>query len=129
MIVHRMILEAFVGPCPAGCEARHFPDRDRSNNAVENLAWGTRSQNFMDKWPQGTMPHGEGHGMSKLTEKCVEGIRAARASGRTYVSISKEFNITPAAARHAATGKTWAWLKGCIAESKKYRPRTKKEFE
>ena len=27
--IHRLVLEAFVGPCPEGMEARHFPDSDK----------------------------------------------------------------------------------------------------
>jgi hypothetical protein len=29
--VHRLVLAAFVGPCPPGMEACHFPDRDPMN--------------------------------------------------------------------------------------------------
>lgn len=47
--VHRLVLEAFVGPCPPGMECRHFPDRDSNNVELTNLSWGTRSQNNLDK--------------------------------------------------------------------------------
>src|SRR5689334_9152154 len=47
--VHRIILEAFVGPRPPKHEACHFPDRNPANNAISNLAWGTRKQNELDK--------------------------------------------------------------------------------
>src|SRR5687768_4153912 len=36
--VHRLVLEAFVGTCPAGRQAAHL-DGDRRNNAAANLAW------------------------------------------------------------------------------------------
>lgn len=42
--VHRLVLETFVGPPPPGCEADHI-DRDRSNNALSNLRWVTKSEN------------------------------------------------------------------------------------
>lgn len=45
--VHSLVLEAFVGPCPPGMEARHRDD-DPTNNALENLVWGSRSQNSDD---------------------------------------------------------------------------------
>src|SRR5262245_43976187 len=38
--VHRLILEAFVGPCPDGYVACHN-DGTRSNNRPENLRWDT----------------------------------------------------------------------------------------
>lgn len=47
-LVHRMVLEAFVGPCPDGMEALHWDD-DPFNNKLTNLRWGTRSENMRDK--------------------------------------------------------------------------------
>jgi len=38
--VHRLVLEAFRGPCPKGCEASHL-DGDPGNNRLENLVWET----------------------------------------------------------------------------------------
>lgn len=52
--VHRLVLEAFVGPCPSGMECRHFPDSDTRNNSLENLSWGTHVQNIADKNVHGT---------------------------------------------------------------------------
>lgn len=44
---YRLVLEAFVGPCPDGMEALHWDD-DFGNNAIENLRWGTRTENMRD---------------------------------------------------------------------------------
>lgn len=38
--IHRLVLQAFVGPCPEGMEARHL-NGDPSDNRLENLCWGT----------------------------------------------------------------------------------------
>lgn len=46
--VHRLVLEAFVGPCPPGMECCHF-DGDRSNAHLENLRWDTRFANEDDR--------------------------------------------------------------------------------
>ncbi len=46
--LHRVVLEAFVGPRPEGYVCRHL-DGDPSNNALENLTWGTPSENMYDK--------------------------------------------------------------------------------
>ena len=51
--LHRLILESFGGPCPEGMECRHL-DGDRSNNVLNNLAWGTRSENRADQVLHGT---------------------------------------------------------------------------
>lgn len=45
--VHSLVLEAFVGPCPPGMEARHADDNPLNNN-LNNLSWGTRSENSDD---------------------------------------------------------------------------------
>jgi hypothetical protein len=54
-LVHRLVLEAFVGPCPPGMEARHVATNDTSNNRLTNLAWGTYSENEADKKIHGTL--------------------------------------------------------------------------
>lgn len=46
--VHQLVLEAFVGPRPKGTQACHWDD-DRTNNSVENLRWGTPSENLYDR--------------------------------------------------------------------------------
>lgn len=43
--VHQLVIEAFIGPRPAGCEVLHLnhcPD----DNRLENLRYGTRSENM-----------------------------------------------------------------------------------
>ena len=52
--IHRLVLESFVGPCPDGKLCRHFPDKDTSNNRLDNLSWGTQEQNMQDKYVHGT---------------------------------------------------------------------------
>lgn len=110
LMVHRIILEAFTGPCPEGCEARHYPSADRSNNAASNLIWGTRSQNHADKWEQGSMPHGEGHGMSKLTAADVIDIRQSVANGESQVSAAARYGVGKANINAIICGRTWKWL-------------------
>lgn len=46
--VHRMVLEAFVGPRPEGLEACHA-NHDRKDNRLENLRWDTRKANAEDR--------------------------------------------------------------------------------
>lgn len=49
MSIHKIVLLSFVGPRPDGMQCRHYPDRDPANNAIVNIAWGTRQQNEQDK--------------------------------------------------------------------------------
>lgn len=52
-LVHCLVLETFVGPCPDGLEARHL-DGDSLNNARSNLKWDDHSKNMLDKQAHGT---------------------------------------------------------------------------
>jgi hypothetical protein len=61
--VHRLVLESFVGPCPDGMEALHANDI-RDDNRLENLRWGTRTENLHDM-----VRNGNHHGAKKTNCK------------------------------------------------------------
>lgn len=46
--VHVLVCEAFYGPRPSGCHARHL-NGDNSDPRASNLAWGTPKENERDK--------------------------------------------------------------------------------
>lgn len=64
-LVHRLVLAAFVGPCPEGMEALHL-DNDPSNNRLDNLKWGTPSENVLAQVAAGT------HNVARRTH-CPQG--------------------------------------------------------
>lgn len=84
LLVHRIVLEAFVGPCPEGKEACHG-DGDPTNNALDNLRWDTRKNNCWDAEKHGTSSRGERNGNAKLTIEQVEQIK------KEYVPMSRIF--------------------------------------
>jgi hypothetical protein len=53
LYVHAIVLTAFAGPAPDGCECLHG-DGDRANNSDLNLRWGTRLENVHDAIKHGT---------------------------------------------------------------------------
>lgn len=66
--VYRLMLEAFVGPCPPGMQALHGDD-DRSNNWLTNLRWGTQSENNRD-----SIRNGNNHESNKTRCKWGHGF-------------------------------------------------------
>lgn len=46
--VHRLVLEAFVGPRPEGRQCRHL-DGNSLDNRLDNLAWGTMKEDTDDR--------------------------------------------------------------------------------
>lgn len=52
--VGRLILLAFVGPCPDGCETCHN-DGNPANNYLDNLRWDTHLANMADAKRHGTL--------------------------------------------------------------------------
>lgn len=104
--VHRVVLEAFIGPCPDGMEALHG-DGGPYDNRLQNLRWGTRTENCNDKWAQGSMPHGELHHKTTLN-KCQ--VLAIRQDKRPLSEISKEYKISKSCISAIKNKRTWAWL-------------------
>lgn len=51
--VHQLVLETFVGPRPAGCEVLHLNHKP-ADNRLENLRYGTRSENLRMDYAVGT---------------------------------------------------------------------------
>lgn len=109
-LIHRLVLEAFVGPCPEGHEACHN-DGDARNNRLDNLRWDTRESNVLDKIKHGTMrgiPPGEEHWNCKLTEQDVREIREAVGVQR---NIAAMYGISDATMRDIKRRKSWRHLK------------------
>lgn len=101
-LVHQVVLEAFVGPCPDGHESRHL-DGDRTNNTLANLSWGTPSENYADK-----LRHGNDHQLRKT--HCKQGhkftpentYRRPSVSGRHCRECGRHYTKGYLARRKAA---------------------------
>jgi hypothetical protein len=105
--VHRLVLLAFVGPCPDGMECRHLDD-DPRNNRLSNLCWGTREQNIADRAANGRGTAGERSASAKLTEQLVRQMRAEHAEGGlTYEQLGKKYGIGMQGAWSVVKRKTW----------------------
>lgn len=105
-LVHRLVLLAYIGPCPEGMECRHL-DGNPANNHVSNLVWGTRSQNILDRNAHGCGNAGSRNGHAKLTERNVQTIRQLRAYGAKLREIAHCYNVTPSTIDYACRKHTW----------------------
>lgn len=79
-LVHRLVLEAFRGPCPEGMECSHINGHSRDNR-LSNLEWTTPAINLSMRRIHGTMPLGE-RGGSILPDADVAEILRLRSEVR-----------------------------------------------
>ena len=116
--VHRLVAKAFI-PNPENKPQVNHIDGDKTNNNVENLEWVTASENMLHAISTGlyTPPDitlygkkGSEHGGSKLSEDDVKTIRKLRASGRTLISIAKDFNLGTSQVHRITNGESWRYL-------------------
>jgi hypothetical protein len=109
-LVHRLVAEAFIGPCPEGHIVCHGPG-GALDNRLENISYGTHSKNCgEDKRRDGTVSRGERNGSSRLIEAQVIEVKRRTLAGESRASISRSFGVTPEAISNIATGHTWGWL-------------------
>jgi hypothetical protein len=106
-LVHRLVVESFNGPIPAGLEVNHI-DFDRANNRVDNLEIVTGRANKEHTKRHGRQQHGEGHYNSRLTAADVVAIRGAAAGDESFRSIAKRHGVTHEAIRKIVRGLAWA---------------------
>lgn len=85
-LVHRLVLTAFKGECPEGCETRHL-DGFRDNNSISNLEWGTTKENRADQKRHGTGIQGIRNPKAKLTEVDLERVFDLRRAGLSQQAI------------------------------------------
>lgn len=106
--IHRLVLEVFEGPGPAGSIACHR-DGDRLNNDISNLYWGTQQTNSDDAVRHGTKARGEAL-RSKLTETAVIEIRRLREQGLSMRGLGDRFDVSESNVRSIVRGRTWRHL-------------------
>ena len=104
-MIHRAVLLAFVGPPLEGEECRHL-DGDHRNNALSNLAWGTRTENAADRRMHGTQQFGDSHPCTKLPSSDVAELRRLRAAGASNQELAERFGISVAQASRITRGQS-----------------------
>lgn len=101
--VHRLVLEAFWGPCPVGHETRHL-DGDATNNQLHNLRWGTPLENAEDRQQHGTQRRGSETNNTPYCRGDVDRVLDLRHFGATYNEIAGWLGMSPSSAHRMGTG-------------------------
>jgi len=108
--VHRLILEAFVGPCPEGMEALHADD-DGHNNSPTNLRWGTQLENAGDAVRNGRTVRGERIASAKLTPEKVAEMRERYAKGGvSMLGLARAFGVSKSQAHRIVRAAKWGHI-------------------
>ena len=113
MTVHRLVLNAFVGPRPAGLQCRHL-NGNPADNKLKNLRWGTSRENAADRTKHGRhyKPRGSEVGTSKL--KTSDVLRIKRL---LYVRVLLQreigvlLGVSPSCISSINTGDRWNHVK------------------
>ena len=108
--VHRVILEAFSGPCPEGMESRHL-DGNPEHNAILNLKWGTHDENHEDKLKHGRHQIGSRHHNAVLSDSDIPIIRKMAKRGVRPKAIAISIGKSIIAIRGVLEKKSWTHIK------------------
>lgn len=102
-LVHQLVLLAFVGPRPDGCDVCHI-NGDPTDNRLENLRYDTRKENILDVY---RLPGGR---WRKLSVEDVTDIRQRLQRGEKGSDIAKEYSMSQSAISAIKCGRAYGWL-------------------
>jgi HNH endonuclease len=106
--IHRLVLEAFVGPRSPGLICCHG-DGDPTNNRLENLRWDTYLSNAEDMLLHGTRLMGSA-ARSKLSEDDVLEIRRLRSEGTPIRRLATAYDVRPQNIQAIVYRRSWRHL-------------------
>ena len=109
-LIHHLVLEAFCCSRPTGMECRHL-DGDKTNNAFDNLRWGTSKENLEDCVRHGNFFVGEKTSRAKLNRESVRAIRfLIKNTNITQKKIAQAYGVFITTIYNIKSRKTWGWL-------------------
>jgi hypothetical protein len=99
-LVQHLVAEAFLGPKPEGACVLH-KDGCRTNNCVENLRYGTHSENNKDILR---------HNRRKWTEDQIRELKQRLDAGEAPLALAKEFGMHHPQVYRIRKGKAYGWV-------------------
>lgn len=121
MYVHQAIAHSFIGSQEKGIEVRHL-DGNKLNNTLENITYGTKSDNMRDAVRHGTLVFSR----SKLTREDVINIGK---DPRTHATIAKDYGICETTVSNIKRGASFKGFTEEIVRSRQKRILSPEEME
>lgn len=100
--VHQLILHTFKGSPPKDEEVRHI-NGDPTDNRLENLIYGTRTDNILDVYKIGKR-------WRKLSIEQVKEIRKALAKGVSGAELARCYDVSQQTISNIKRGVIFWWL-------------------
>ncbi len=98
LLVHRLVLTAFVGRCPDGMQCLHIDNNPR-NNHLQNLRWGTPKENHST-----INRTGANNGRCRLT---VDDVRKIRSSPLGPAALALHYQVSDTTIINIRNRKIW----------------------
>jgi HNH endonuclease/NUMOD4 motif len=106
-LVHLLVADAFIGPCPEGYEVDHL-DGVKLHNSMTNLEYVTRLENAQRAAARALYLRGSAVPGSKLTDDLVVALRGMYWSGEwSYSELSRAFGCARSTLRAIVERRWW----------------------
>lgn len=107
--IHQLVCRSFHGDPPSGKPSVLHWDDDPWNNRVDNLRWGSQSDNHEDRRRNGNKvgPKPEEATGAKLTWETVRDMRTRYANGEPQYQLAKRFGVSRPTVNQVVHGRTW----------------------
>lgn len=112
LYVHRLVAEAFIGPCPPDAEVNHR-DGSKANNVASNLEYLTHAENGQHARDTGLAnpARGKSNARTKLSEADVRRLRRNALAPRSKVrQLAESMGVTERQAVRVMKGERWQHL-------------------